>query len=36
LAQGGNLKVIEYLGGEAVQRRTQQKIESLWDSVRLY
>jgi hypothetical protein len=29
-----NLKVVEYLGGEAVKKRTQQKTESLRDSVR--
>jgi hypothetical protein len=32
--QGGKLKVTEYLGGEAVQRKTQQKTKSLWDSAR--
>jgi hypothetical protein len=30
-----NLKVVEHLGGETVQRRTQQKTESLRDSVEL-
>jgi hypothetical protein len=30
-----NLKVVEYLGGETVQRRTQKKAESLRSSVEL-
>jgi hypothetical protein len=31
-----NLKVVEYLGGETMQRRTQQKAESLRSSVYLF
>jgi hypothetical protein len=30
------LKVVEYLGGKTVQKRAQDRPESLRDSVRLY